>query len=102
MGWFIQLEAQFGIRTTAVPELTKFFHVIAGLPANILEATSDVTAVAPTDQSYTLLKALLIKMYEKSDLDKSYQLLNYVSCGELTPSQSLAKVNRMWKVDDLN
>jgi hypothetical protein len=101
MGWFIQLEAQFGIRTTKVPELTKFFHVIAGLPSNILEETSDITAVAPDDGSYEKLKALLLKTYEKSNLDKSYQLLNYMSRGELTPSQSLAKVNRMWKAEEL-
>jgi hypothetical protein len=96
-GWFLQLEAQFLVRTTPVPAINKFCYVIAGLPSNILEQCSDLTSVVPTDTSFDQIKLFLITKYEKSDLENSYDLLRYMSRGELTPSESLAKVNRMWK-----
>jgi hypothetical protein len=99
VGWFLQLEAQFGIRTTPVPAKTQFFHVISNLPSNILELCTAVTSVPPTDNSFAAIKKLLLKKYQKSDLDKGFQLLKFTTRGELTPSESLAKVERMWSYD---
>jgi hypothetical protein len=96
-GWFLQLESQFMVRTTPVPPINKFCYAIAGLPSNILEQLHDLTSVPATDASFQTLKDFLILKYEKSGLENSYDLLRYLNRGELTPSESLAKIRRMWK-----
>jgi hypothetical protein len=68
-----------------------------GLPSNILEQCYNLTSVAPSDSSFESIKAFLLLKYEKSDLENSYDLLRYTSRSELTPTESLDKIERMWK-----
>jgi hypothetical protein len=96
VGWFVFLEAQFLVRTPPVPQLNRFLYALAGLPSNILELASDITSVPPNDDSYQNLKDMLLEKYQKSALDKSFLLLNFVDGGELTPLESMAKVNRLF------
>jgi hypothetical protein len=95
----VNLEAQFLVRTPPVPHLNRYLYALAGLPSNILELASDITSITPDDDSYGNLKTMLLEKYEKSALNKSFLLLNFVERGELTPSESLAKVNRLFTTD---
>lgn len=60
--WFLQREAQFGIRSVTQDE-TKFWHVLATLDVETSAHVSGLISLAATSQKYSTLKEFLIKTY---------------------------------------
>ena len=88
--WFIQLEAQFNL-ANVFDDNSKFFHVIASLPAEVASRVDFIIENPPNNNNrYFILKEALLKAYEKSSLELCAQALTMASLGDRSPSQLMS------------
>lgn len=91
--WFLQVEAQFGVRQTT-REATKYGHVVAQLPLEIATEVRDIIT-DPGDTPYTTLKEAIIHRTAESRKQRLKQLLNAEELGDRKPSQLLRRMEQL-------
>ena len=87
--WFIQCEAQFGIKNITVDQ-TKYYHVVAALNSVVQRQIESTLIAPPVANKFDNLKQVLLATYALSDEEKADKLLNANSFGDLKPSDILA------------
>ncbi len=87
--WFIQLEAQFDL-ANILDDRSRFFHVIASLPAEVASRIDFLIENPPDLNKYQALKEALLSAYEKSPLELCSQALTMASLGDRAPSQLMS------------
>ncbi len=87
--WFVQLEAQFNLANIFNDD-SKFFHIIASLPAEVASRVDYIIENPPRVNKYFALKEALLKAYEKSSLELCTQALSMAALGDRSPSQLMS------------
>lgn len=91
--WFVQAEAQFGIRKIT-DEKTKYWYVIAALDSRTASRASSVIKNPPADNPYQALKECLIRTFQLTDYQRADALLR-VQLGDRTPSDVVDEMLRL-------
>ena len=73
-GWFAIMEAQFNLAKIQT-DSTKFYHVLASLPATTIARLDPAALSPPTSQKYETLKQAVSELYEKSKAEIFDQLI---------------------------
>jgi len=73
--WFLQAEAQFGIKRVTT-SLTKFHHCVAVLPQDVAIRLIDLI-LKPTSDPYATLRTRFIQMYTLSNFQRYQALPEY-------------------------
>jgi hypothetical protein len=94
--WFGMLDAQYAMRTPPITaSLVKFYHALSGLPPSVLIHIKPIIR-EPKGDPYERMRLKLVATYQKSDLDKSYELLAIRGIGSKKPSEAIALVEELW------
>ncbi|KAA3672061.1 uncharacterized protein DEA37_0008076 [Paragonimus westermani] len=92
--WFAQLEAPFALQQFT-SKLTRFHHVVAGLPSHVTDEVDDVLELPDSTKPYEQLKAAVSKRVGLSDRQRISQLLSATELGDRKPSQLLRHMQRL-------
>jgi hypothetical protein len=92
--WFAQAEAQFFLAGIS-SEKTKFFHAISQLDQRHATEVEDIITSPPERDSYTTLRAELIKRLSPSTEQRIQQLLTFEEMGDRKPSQFLRQLRSL-------
>lgn len=85
--WFVQAEAQFGLRGITTDQ-TKFWHVVAALDDVTATRAAFVLEDPPDDDTkYEALKKFLIAAFGFSEQQRAQQLLAITDLGDRQPSE---------------
>jgi hypothetical protein len=84
--WFAQAEAQFSLAAIS-SERTKFFHVNSQLDHRYAAEVKDIIISLPEQDSYTKLRAELMRQLTHSRGQRICQLLTVEEMGNRKPSQ---------------
>ena len=97
--WFVQMEAQFALANIK-SEVTKFYHIVANLPTDVLTASCDITLKTPEAGDYARLRKEILDIYTPSSSVRLTALLE----GEFTHGTRPSLFFRSLKaqVTDLN
>ena len=101
-GWFAILEAQFHLRNIK-NETTKFYHVIAALPAEVVSRLNGNT-IDPTKTNYEELKEKVIGIYEKTKpemLDKLMQSTTMTGRPSIYLQELISTAEKIGVSDDI-
>ena len=101
--WFNQMNAQFHLAGITKEE-TKYYHVMQVIPSKVATEARHITGKATYETGdFDKLKAIVIKNYGESNLQRLNMILDTEQMGDRTPSQFYrflqSKVGDM-KVDD--
>lgn len=83
--WFIQAEAQFKISSVS-SESSRYYHVLAALPQEIIESIIDFVQSPPEKDLYTSIKNLLIERHSLSVEKRIEKLISNEDIGDRKPS----------------
>ena len=89
--WFQHIEAQFQLRGIT-QDVTRYFHVVAALDASTTTRVMRLLESPPANDKYPALKALLLQLYELSELEKADRLLSLNGLGDCKPSELMEKM----------
>lgn len=84
--WFIQAESQFSI-SRVNSETSRYHHVIASLPQDIIESIIDFVQQPPNKELYTELKKLLIQRHSLSVEKRIERIVSGEQLGDRKPSE---------------
>lgn len=84
--WLTIMEAQFAIANIKV-DSTKYFHVIAALPPEVVCKVSDLVTSNPKEGDFEKLKAGLISRCAESKTKRLHAVLDTEEIGDKTPSE---------------
>ena len=84
--WFIQAEAQFGIRNITADE-TKYWYVVASLDQDSSSRCICFLESAPKTEKYRALKRYLIETFDLTGEERADRLLNLQQLGDRRPSE---------------
>ena len=73
--WFIQCEAQFGIKNITVDQ-TKYYYVVAALDSVVQRRIKPTLTAPPVANKFDNLKQVLLAIYALSDEQKADKLLD--------------------------
>lgn len=89
--WFQHVEAQFQIRGIS-QDVTKYFHVVTALDAATTTRAMALLEAPPAVGKYDALKALLLRLFELSELEKADRLLSLNGLGDSKPSDLMERM----------
>ena len=92
--WFLQSEAQFGLRKISADE-TKYYHVIAALDTDTATRAARFMRNPPPNNKYEALKAFLVRAYSLSDSERTDRLLAITDIGDRKPSEAMYEMLRI-------
>ena len=99
--WFYQVEAVFENRNPKVTvDSTKFNHVMAALPQDVLNACRGIIQLPPTTADrYQQLKAALTENYSKTESQRHAELIDFAAAKEpildIKPSALMMHVSNL-------
>lgn len=86
--WFTYVESRFRLRGIE-DEQTRFDHVLAALPGEMVAQVLDIVDAVPEDNPYTFFKDQLLESHQLSDYEKFDMLVKMEPMGGRKPSQLL-------------
>ena len=89
--WFQHVEAQFQLRGVT-QDSTKYFYVVAALDSSTTARAMTLLEAPPAVGKYDALKALLLRLFELSELEKADRLLSLNGLGDGKPSELMEKM----------
>ena len=78
------VESQFAIRGITQPR-TKFFHVVANLPADVVDLVFDVVNSPPSEDPYETLKQAVLSRTGATTHEKVLNVTQNMTLGSLKP-----------------
>ena len=84
--WFAQAEAQFVLRRITC-SLTKYYHVAAVLPQEIVRSVLDILQDVPTEEPYEELKSRLVQSFALTDYQRAEQFVRLPGLRDRRPSE---------------
>ncbi|KAG0434554.1 hypothetical protein HPB47_019018 [Ixodes persulcatus] len=92
--WFTQVEASFHLRRIT-PQIARYYHVVASLPAKVADQLDDVLALPPREDAYDHLKTILLARTMTSESSRIQQLLTAEELGDRRPTQLLHRMKQL-------
>lgn len=84
--WFVQVEAQFGLRSITDDE-KRFWHVVTALNSRTASQVVRLITSPPPHNKYGALKDHLLRVHGLSRRERARRLLDINGLGERTPTQ---------------
>ena len=91
--WFKQVESNFATRKITTQQ-TKFDYVIQALDNSTAEKVQSVI-LSPPEEPYNTIRALLIKIFGKTQAQKDQDILNINGLGDKKPSELLQHIHNL-------
>ena len=92
--WFLRLEMQFLTRKITLDE-TKFAHVIQTLDRRQTKEIKAILRNPPKGTSYPAIKAALIQVFDKTQLQKDTELLSMFTLGDRDPRSFIRELRAL-------
>ncbi len=92
--WWKQIEARLEL-ANIVDEQSRFKHITAGLPPEVVCKVSDLLFTPPVNDPYQALRERILKEYELSDSAKIHTLLEGCLLGDKKPTTLLREMRKL-------
>ena len=89
--WFSTVEAQFEIRKIA-DDNTRYYYVVSHLGSSVANRLTGHLANPPHADKYASLKALLLKTFELSAVERARRLFSIQGLGDSKPSELMERM----------
>ena len=86
--WFLHVDAQFHLRHVT-EQLTKYYHLVSALPADVCARMSDIMSAIPTTDPYDKLRQRVIQLHSQTDYQRIESMILYPALGDGNPSALL-------------
>lgn len=92
--WFVQVEAQFGLRGVSQDQ-TKYWHVVAALDSATATRAAFVLEDPPADGKYEAVKDFLVSTFGLSQQQRAQRMLAISDLGDRQPSELMDVMLRL-------
>ena len=89
--WFVQVEAQFALKSVIV-SLTKFYYCVSSFNQETANQVLDLIKSPPSSEPYKALKQRLLKLFALDDFQRYEAISSLPLSGDMKPSKVMSSM----------